>query len=106
MSLRGMSLQMNTYSSHSLALLHSGLDAFNAYNVIDSLNCLARDYQRTVVCTIHQPRSNIVSLFDKLLLLANGRTVYSGDFARCQQYFEQLGHPCPPGFNIADYLSP
>lgn len=99
-------LQMKSLLLHThYSLLGSGLDAFNAYNVIDSLNCLARDYQRTVVCTIHQPRSNIVSLFDKLLLLANGRTVYSGDFASCQQYFEQLGHPCPPGFNIADYLS-
>jgi len=28
--------------------------------------------QRTVVCTIHQPRSNIFTLFDKILLLSEG----------------------------------
>lgn len=82
-----------------------GLDAYNAYNVVDSLVALARSYHRTVVFTIHQPRSNIVSLFDRLLVLAKGRVVYSGAFAKCQAYLEKIGHPCPAGFNIADFLS-
>jgi ABC-type multidrug transport system ATPase subunit len=50
----------------------SGLDAYNAYNVVESLVSLARNYNRTVVFTIHQPRSNIVALFDQLVLLASG----------------------------------
>lgn len=82
-----------------------GLDAFNAFNVVDSLVNLARNYKRTVIFTIHQPRSNIVSLFDQLLVLAAGKMVYSGDLSRCHDYFEKIGRPCPPGFNIADYLS-
>lgn len=82
----------------------SGLDAFNAFNVVESLVTLARTYNRTVIFTIHQPRSNIVALFDQLILLAKGRAVYSGEFSRCQGYFNQVGYSCPPGFNIADYL--
>ncbi|KAJ9151833.1 ABC-2 type transporter [Pleurostoma richardsiae] len=82
----------------------SGLDAYNAYNVIECLVTLAKDYKRTVIFTIHQPRSNIVALFDRLLLLAQGKTVYSGPFHQCQEYFDRVGFPCPPGFNIADYL--
>ena len=82
-----------------------GLDSFNAYNVIDSLVSLARNYNRTVVFTIHQPRSNIVALFDQLLVLASGKPVYSGEFSKCHGYFQSIGHPCPPGFNIADFLS-
>ena len=82
-----------------------GLDSYNAYNVVESLVTLARDYNRTVVFTIHQPRSNIVALFDQLILLAKGHVVYSGPFSKCQHYFERIGFPCPPGFNIADYLS-
>jgi ABC-type multidrug transport system ATPase subunit/ABC-type multidrug transport system permease subunit len=82
----------------------SGLDAFNAFNVVECLVTLAKTYNRTVVFTIHQPRSNIVALFDYLVLLAKGRTVYSGPFSSCQTYFDQIGYPCPPGFNIADYL--
>ncbi|KAL3475151.1 hypothetical protein BJX99DRAFT_162413 [Aspergillus californicus] len=82
----------------------SGLDAYNAFNVVDCLVTLAKTYNRTVIFTIHQPRSNIVALFDRLVLLAKGKTVYSGPFSTCQEYFDNAGYSCPPGFNIADYL--
>ena len=82
----------------------SGLDAYNAYNVVECLVSLAKTYNRTVIFTIHQPRSNIVALFDQLVLLAKGRTVYSGPFSSCQPFFDSIGYTCPPGFNIADYL--
>lgn len=82
----------------------SGLDAYNAFNVIECLVTLAKDFKRTVIFTIHQPRSNIVALFDRLVLLAQGRPVYSGPFRQCQDYFDRIGYPCPPGFNIADFL--
>lgn len=82
----------------------SGLDAYNAYNVVECLVTLAKTYKRTVIFTIHQPRSNIVALFDRLILLAKGKTVYSGPLHQCQDYFEHIGYSCPPGFNIADYL--
>ena len=82
----------------------SGLDAYNAFNVVECLVDLVKNYQRTVIFTIHQPRSNIVALFDQLVLLASGRAVYSGPLSSCQAYFDNIGYPCPPGFNIADYL--
>jgi ABC-type multidrug transport system ATPase subunit len=82
----------------------SGLDAYNAFNVVECLVTLVKTYNRTVVFTIHQPRSNIVALFDQLMLLAEGRLVYSGPFSKCQSYFDSIGYACPPGFNIADYL--
>ncbi|KAF8173928.1 ABC-2 type transporter-domain-containing protein [Pholiota molesta] len=46
----------------------SGLDAFNASNVVESLVALARNHNRT-------PRSNIVALFDQLVVLARGKLV-------------------------------
>ena len=82
----------------------SGLDSYNAYNVIDSLKTLSKQYNRTVIFTIHQPQSNIVALFDRLLLLGKGHLVYSGETSRAQKHFEKIGHECPPGYNIADYL--
>ena len=105
---RRVSIACELVTSPSILFLDeptSGLDAFNAFNVVESLVTLARDYKRTVVFTIHQPRSNIVAMFDQLVLLASGRTVYSGEYERCHAYFDSIGYPCPPGFNIADYLS-
>ena len=57
-----------------------------------------------MIFTIHQPQSNIVALFDRLLLLAKGQLIYSGEAVRAQSHFERAGHICPPGYNIADYL--
>ncbi|WVQ97528.1 hypothetical protein IAU59_004642 [Kwoniella sp. CBS 9459] len=82
----------------------SGLDSYNAYNVISSLSTLSKQYNRTVIFTIHQPQSNIVALFDRLLLLAKGQLVYSGEAGRAQSHFEKIGYECPQGYNIADYL--
>jgi hypothetical protein len=83
----------------------SGLDAYNAYTVIECLVALARDFKRTVICTIHQPRSNIYALFDQLILLGQGRVVYSGPAQQAVlDHFSSLGYSCPLGFNIADYL--
>ncbi|KAL0576839.1 FAD-dependent urate hydroxylase [Marasmius crinis-equi] len=104
---RRVSIACELVTSPSILFLDeptSGLDAFNAHNVVDCLVSLARDYNRTVIFTIHQPRSNIVALFDQLLVLAMGKTVYSGEFSKCQEYFASIDRPCPPGFNIADYL--
>lgn len=82
----------------------SGLDAYNAKNVIDCLIRLSHDYQRTIIFTIHQPRSNIVAMFDKLILLGEGETVYSGSMLACGEFFSANGFKCPAGYNIADYL--
>ncbi|GAA5836741.1 hypothetical protein JCM5353_006883, partial [Sporobolomyces roseus] len=104
---RRVSIACELVTSPSILFLDeptSGLDSYNAYNVVDSLVQLARNYKRTVVFTIHQPQSNIVALFDKLLLLASGKVVYSGKAEKAQRYFETIGCSCPPGFNIADYL--
>ncbi|KAK4699026.1 ATP-binding cassette, subfamily G (WHITE), member 2, partial [Phenoliferia sp. Uapishka_3] len=104
---RRVSIACELVTSPSILFLDeptSGLDSFNAFNVVESLVQLSRTYKRTVVFTIHQPRSNIVALFDKLVLLANGKLVYSGKSADCQSYFAGIGSPCPPGYNIADYL--
>ncbi|KAB8337194.1 hypothetical protein FH972_021496 [Carpinus fangiana] len=104
---RRVSIACELVTSPSILFLDeptSGLDAYNAYNVVECLVNLVKTYNRTVIFTIHQPRSNIVALFDRLVLLAKGRTVYSGSFSKCQQYFDSIGYACPPGFNIADYL--
>lgn len=82
----------------------SGLDGYNAFNVIECLVRLAKVYKRTIIFTIHQPRSNIVSLFDKLLLLSDGDVIYSGEMSDCSKYFSTIGYNCPQGYNIADYL--
>lgn len=104
---RRVSIACELVTSPSILFLDeptSGLDAYNARNVVDVLVKLARDFNRTIVFTIHQPRSNIVSLFDNLVLLSEGDLVYSGSMIACNDFFASNGYKCPMGYNIADYL--
>ncbi|EMG48860.1 ADP1 Probable ATP-dependent permease [Candida maltosa Xu316] len=104
---RRVSIACELVTSPSILFLDeptSGLDSYNARNVIECLVKLSRDYNRTVIFTIHQPRSNIVSLFDKLILLSEGDLIYSGDMIKCNDFFTKNGYKCPLGYNIADYL--
>jgi ABC-type multidrug transport system ATPase subunit len=56
-----------------------------------------------VVATIHQPSAEVLNLFDKVLLLARGKTVYYGTVSGMVDYFAARGYPCPQYTNPADY---
>lgn len=60
---------------------------------------------RTVICSIHQPRSDVVPLFDQCLLLARGgHVVYSGPSNLMLAYFESTGYVCDSNSNPADFV--
>ena len=82
----------------------SGLDSLNALRVMRSLLQLCRARGTTVVCTLHQPRSNLFHMFQNLLLLHNGRTVFFGRAALAVSHFASLGVVCPVFVNPADFL--
>lgn len=59
-----------------------------------SITTLLRELTRKgmiVVCSIHQPRSSIFSVFDKVLFLNKGKTVYYGEQCSAVNYFTGLG---------------
>lgn len=57
----------------------SGLDSATSMDVIRAAKNLAKS-GRTVLCTIHQPSSDIFRLFDKLILLKDGQVVFLPNF--------------------------
>lgn len=81
----------------------SGLDSTSAYNVIRAIVQMARARKLTVVATIHQPNTDTYSLFDKILLLARGKTIYFGSREDAPNYFAHIGHPVPNYANPADF---
>ncbi|KAI9478275.1 MAG: P-loop containing nucleoside triphosphate hydrolase protein [Benjaminiella poitrasii] len=104
---RRVSIGKELVTSPSLLFLDeptSGLDAYNAGVVMECLQKLAHDGKRTIIVTIHQPRSNIFKMFDSLMLLTNGQLAYFGPASSCSTYFKDLGFPVPTDYNIADYL--
>lgn len=81
----------------------TGLDSFNAYTLVTVLKQLSAS-GTPVMMTLHQPSSEIFHLFDDVLVLHKGQTVYFGDVGTITNHFENLGKPCPPKFNPADHV--
>lgn len=76
----------------------SGLDAYTSYLLLRTLSALARR-GRTVILSIHAPRSDAFPLFDRLCLLSKGKVVYSGPRSECLPWFHNLGHDVEVGVN-------
>ncbi|XP_075341065.1 ATP-binding cassette sub-family G member 8 [Odontesthes bonariensis] len=80
----------------------SGLDSFTAHNLVITLSRLARG-NRLVLLSVHQPRSDIFQLFDRVVLLSSGSAVYCGAARDMVPYFTALGYPCPRYCNPSDF---
>ncbi|KAF7667575.1 hypothetical protein LDENG_00055470 [Lucifuga dentata] len=81
----------------------SGLDASTAISVLLLLKRMANQGQ-TVIMSIHQPRYSIYRLFDTLTLLVNGKMAYHGPTTNALDYFANIGYPCEPHNNPADFF--
>jgi hypothetical protein len=57
-----------------------------------------------VIASIHQPATSTYLLFDQVLLLSEGKTVYLGSPASSQQYFDSLGYPHDPFLSPPEHM--
>ncbi|CAG0879456.1 unnamed protein product [Darwinula stevensoni] len=80
----------------------SGLDSFLAQQVVALMKSLA-EKGKTVVSIIHQPSSEVFAMFDRILLLAEGKTAYLGQAKHGIPFFQQMGYECPLNYNPADF---
>lgn len=81
----------------------SGLDSTSAVALMQILHSLARDHNKTIITSIHQPSSAVFFGFDKLMLLADGNVVYFGTPQDSLDHAKKLGLECPSGYNAADH---
>jgi hypothetical protein len=72
------------------------------YVVMECMKSLAEN-GRLVISVIHQPRSSIYEMFDRLLLLSNGRVMYQGVSTGALTHFAAQGYNCPRNFNPSDF---
>ncbi|XP_017009241.2 protein white [Drosophila takahashii] len=80
----------------------SGLDSFTAHSVVQVLKKLSQK-GKTVILTIHQPSSELFELFDKILLMAEGRVAFLGTPSEAVDFFSYVGAQCPTNYNPADF---
>jgi len=81
----------------------SGLDTASAFNIVSVLKSLT-SMQQSVLCTIHQPSSEIFHLFDQSIFLFQGSVVYHGPPTGIREHFEAMQLVCPEDYNPADFV--
>lgn len=81
----------------------SGLDSHTALKIVDLLKQEA-NRGMAVLCTIHQPSAQMLSRFDRIILLSEGYTIFSGSPKDVTTYFEKYGLKMMKFCNPADKL--
>ncbi|KAB8291253.1 hypothetical protein EYC80_009940 [Monilinia laxa] len=82
-----------------------GLDASTALDYANSLRVMTDISNRTTLVALYQAGEQIYELMDKVLVIDEGRMVYSGPAGDAKNYFERLGYYCPPRQTTADFLT-
>lgn len=81
----------------------TGLDSFMAQNIVEVMRNLA-DKGKTIITTIHQPSSEVFALFNRVLLMTEGRTAFLGSTDEAIDFFAGMGKICPEDYNPADFF--
>jgi ATP-binding cassette, subfamily G (WHITE), member 2, SNQ2 len=82
-----------------------GLDASNALDFVRCLRILTDVLGQTTFVSLYQAGEGIYELFDKVLVLNEGRQVYFGPPSEARLYFEVLGYRSLPRQSTPDYLT-
>lgn len=80
----------------------SGLDSVTSAKIVHLLRKLSR-VGRTIIYTIHQPTAEVLSYFDDIMLMTQGRVAFHGTMAASIGYFESIGFPCPEKYTPTDH---
>ncbi|PHH73755.1 hypothetical protein CDD82_5296 [Ophiocordyceps australis] len=82
-----------------------GLDSANAVEFCRTLRLQTDLFGSTACVSIYQAPQSAYDLFDKVLLLYQGRQIFFGHAHTAKQYFINLGFDCPPRQTTPDFLT-
>lgn len=82
----------------------SGLDSTAAFRLVSTLETVVARKGKTVVMSVHQPSSMVYQMFDKVVVLSEGRCLYYGKGNEAMRYFESIGFWPSFPMNPADFL--
>lgn len=82
----------------------SGLDSTAAHRLVLTLQGLARKGGKTIITSVHQPSSRVYQIFDSVLVLCEGRSIYFGKGNEAMSYFQSVRVEPSFPMNPADFL--
>jgi ABC-type multidrug transport system ATPase subunit len=82
-----------------------GLDASTALEYIRCMRAMTDVLGLSSIVTLYQAGNGIYDLFDKVLILGEGKQTFYGPMHRAKPFMEELGFLYTDGANVADYLT-
>lgn len=82
-----------------------GLDSATALKFVEALRTQADLSGSAHAVAIYQASQAIYDVFDKVVVLYEGRQIYYGPAEKARQYFEAQGWYCPPRQTTGDFLT-
>ncbi|PYH86260.1 hypothetical protein BO82DRAFT_428710 [Aspergillus uvarum CBS 121591] len=82
-----------------------GLDASTALEWTKAIRAMTDVLGLSTIVTLYQAGNGIYDLFDKVLVLDEGKEIYYGPMEQARPFMEDLGFVCREGSNVADYLT-
>ncbi|KAL5615982.1 hypothetical protein FOBRF1_004730 [Fusarium oxysporum] len=82
-----------------------GLDSANALEFCRTLRVQADILGTTACVALYQASQDAYNVFDKVIVLYEGRQIYFGKTTEAKAYFEELGFICPEQQTTADSLT-
>jgi ABC-type multidrug transport system ATPase subunit len=84
--------------------ISNGLDATSTYDIMSILMHNGRIRKKVQIISLLQPSPETVSLFDEVILLGEGKILYSGPISQVEDYFASLGYVAPMHMDVGDFL--
>lgn len=84
--------------------ISNGLDSSSTFQIVKYLQQLTHITESTTLISLLQPAPETFELFDDIILMSEGQTVYHGPRDNIIQFFEKCGFRCPPRKGVADFL--
>lgn len=82
-----------------------GLDASSALEYTKAIRALTDVVGLTSIVSLYQAGNGIYDLFDKVLVLDEGKQIYYGPRNEARPFMESLGFICDSSANVADFLT-
>lgn len=82
-----------------------GLDASTALEYVQSLRSLTNMAHVSTAVALYQAGESLYDLFDKVVLLDEGKCLYYGSTDEAAAHFEGLGFTRPARWTTADFVS-
>jgi ABC-type multidrug transport system ATPase subunit len=83
--------------------LSTGLDSSSTFSICNAIMHFTQVQSRVRILSLLQPSPETVALFDEIILIAEGKILYSGPVGEIEDYFARLGYVAPDTMDVADF---